>query len=300
MSSFPRHHGIIVPIVTPVHADGSLDEASATRLVEHLASHHCGMLVLGTTGEVASLPAALRRRYVELAVKTAARRVPVFAAAVNNAPSEAIAAGNDYLNAGADAVVGLLPNYYKLEPAEMLGFFNLLAEGLRGPLYLYNIPSTTGMSLPLDVIEQLSARKNIIGVKDSENTEGRREQLARRLGGRDDFALFMGVAAHTTPALKLGFAGAVPSSGNLLPDRWHSLYTAAKRGDWATAEALQTKLDALNGVFQRNRTLGQSLAALKAALAARGLCETHMAPPLRPLDGAAIAQVQAEVAALDL
>lgn len=295
MSSFIRHSGVIVPLVTPVTATGQLDEAAAARLVDHLASNGCGMLVLGTTGEVASLPISLRKRYVEIAVKTAAKRTPVFACPASNCVSVTIDTANDYVAAGVDAIVGILPNYFKLEPAEMLAYFERLADQIRGPLMIYNMPATTGMSIPLDVIDTLSQRPNITGLKDSEGTEGRREAVAKRFGGRKDFSLFMGIAAHSVAAIKLGFDGLVPSSGNLYPDRWHRLYEAARAGDWATAEKLQAALDALNPVFQRNRTLGQSLAALKAGLGIRGLCGPDMVPPLRALCPADQEVVRAEL-----
>lgn len=298
MSSFPRHHGVIVPLVTPVQSDGSLDEAAAERLVDHLASNGCGMLVLGTTGEVASLPAALRLRYVEIAVRVAARRTPVFACPASNCVSFSLESGNAYLKAGVDAVVGILPNYYKLEPAEMLAYFERLADGIRGPLMVYNMPATTGMSLPLDVIETLARRPNVTGLKDSEGTAGRREEVAKRFGSRPDFSLFMGIAAHSIPALRLGFDGLVPSGGNLYPERWSALYNAARAGDWAKAEQLQTQLDAIGAVFQRNRTLGQSLAALKAGLGLRSLCGPAMVPPLLPLSAADQEAVRAELVLL--
>ena len=298
MSSFPRHHGVIVPLVTPVQPDGSLDEAAAERLVDHLASNGCGMLVLGTTGEVASLPAALRLRYVEIAVRVAAKRTPVFACPASNCVSFSIDSAKAYLKAGADAVVGILPNYYKLEPAEMLAYFERLADGIRGPLMVYNMPATTGMSLPLDVIETLARRPNITGLKDSEGTAGRREEVAKRFGGRPDFSLFMGIAAHSVPALRLGFDGLVPSGGNLYPERWSALYNAARVGDWAKAEQLQTQLDASGAVFPRNRTLGQSLAALKAGLGLRSLCGPAMVPPLLPLSAADQETVRAELTRL--
>ena len=298
MSAPTRHHGVIVPLVTPVTPAGELDTAAAERLVDHLASNGCGMLVLGTTGEVASLPRDLRQRYVEIAVKVAAKRTPVFACPASNCVSFSIETANDYLKAGADAVVGLLPNYYKLEPAEMLAYFERLADGVRGPLMVYNMPATTGMSIPLDVIETLAKRSNITGLKDSEGTAGRREDVAKRFGGRPDFSLFMGIAAHSIPALRLGFDGLVPSSGNLYPERWSALYRAARAGDWAAAETLQARLDALNTIFQRNRTLGQSLGALKASLALRQLCGPDMVPPLLPLSLAEQEAVRAEVARL--
>lgn len=298
MSAHTRHHGVIVPLVTPVTPAGELDTAAAERLVDHLASNGCGMLVLGTTGEVASLPRDLRQRYVEIAVKVTAKRTPVFACPASNCVSFSIETANDYLKAGADAVVGLLPNYYKLEPAEMLAYFERLADGVRGPLMVYNMPATTGMSIPLDVIETLAARANVTGLKDSEGTAGRREDVAKRFGGRADFSLFMGIAAHSIPALRLGFDGLVPSSGNLYPERWSALYRAARAGDWTTAEKLQAQLDALNTIFQRNRTLGQSLGALKASLALRQLCGPDMVPPLLPLSLAEQEAVRSEVARL--
>jgi 2-dehydro-3-deoxy-D-pentonate aldolase len=298
MKTFPKHRGVIVPLVTPVNAAGELDEAAAARLVDHLASNGCGMLVLGTTGEVASLPGALRLRYVELAVRVAAKRTPVFACPASNCVSFSIESANHYLAAGVDAVVGILPNYFKLEPAEMLAYFERLADHVRGPLMIYNMPATTGMSLPLDIIERLSQRPNITGLKDSENTAGRREEVARRFGGRPDFSLFMGIAAHSVPALRLGFDGLVPSGGNLYPERWHRLFQAAGAGDWATAEKLQTQLDAIGAVFQRNRSLGQSLAALKAGLGLRALCGPDMVPPLQPLPSAEQDAIRAELVRL--
>jgi 4-hydroxy-tetrahydrodipicolinate synthase len=299
MSSFPRHSGVIVPLVTPVTPDGRLDEPAATRLVDHLAANGCGMLVLGTTGEVASLPAALRQRYVEIAVKVAAQRTPVFACPASNCVSFSIETANEYLRAGVDAVVGILPNYFKLEPAEMLAYFERLADGIKGPLMIYNMPATTGMSIPLDVIDTLSRRPNITGLKDSEGTAGRREQIAERFKGRPDFSLFMGIAAHSIPALRLGFDGLVPSGGNLYPERWNQLYQAARAGDWAKAEQLQQQLDTIGNVFQRNRTLGQSLAALKAGLALRNLCGPDMVPPLTSLSPTEQAAVQAELRQLN-
>jgi 4-hydroxy-tetrahydrodipicolinate synthase len=295
MSSFPRHSGVIVPLVTPVTPAGQLDEAAAARLVDHLASNGCGMLVLGTTGEVASLPISLRKRYVEIAVKTAAKRTPVFACPASNCLNTTLDSANDYVAAGVDAVVGILPNYFKLEPAEMQAYFERLAEGVKGPLMIYNMPTTTGMSIPLDVIDTLSRRPNVTGLKDSEGTEGRRDAVAKRFAGRKDFSLFMGIAAHSIPAIKLGFDGLVPSSGNLYPERWSRLYQAARAGDWLTAEKLQVGLDAVNMVFQRNRTLGQSLAALKAGLGLRNLCGPDMVSPLRALSAADQEAVRVEL-----
>jgi 2-dehydro-3-deoxy-D-pentonate aldolase len=103
------------------------------------------------------------------------------------------------------------------------------------------------------------------------------------------------VAAQAVPALRLGFVGVVPSSGNLYPERWHNLYAAAQAGDWTRAEQLQAQLDAIGAVFQRNRTLGQSLAALKAGLGVRSLCGPTMVPPLQALPAEEQYAIRAEL-----
>lgn len=284
--SLPSIHGVIVPLVTPATADGRLDEAAAERLVAHVSGGGCGVLVAGTTGEVASLPESARRRYVEIAVRVSARRTPVLACIAHNCLEQAVALGRAHLEAGADGVVAMLPNYFKLEPHEMRAYFAQLAAALPGPVYLYNMPATTGMSVPVEVFAALADTANIVGMKDSETTPGRREAVAQALGGRDDFALFMGSAAGSHAALRLGFHGLVPSSGNLRPDWWRDLYAAGRRGDWETVAALQARTDEFAAVYQTGRSLGQSLAALKGALDDRGLCPPHMFSPLAPTPAA--------------
>jgi 2-dehydro-3-deoxy-D-pentonate aldolase len=233
-------------------------------------------------------------------VSTAAGRVPVFAGIGDNCASDSIAAGNDYLHLGAAAVVAHLPSYYVLEPAEMQAYFELLARGTRGPLVLYNIPQTTHMSVPVPVVEKLAAIPNIVGFKDSENIPGRLEEVAERLVGRPEFAVYMGVSVLSAAALRRGYDGLVPSSGNLVPELWQRFCARADAGQWDEVNALQLRLDALARVFQRNRTLGQSLGALKAAMQARGLCGPTMLPPLRTLSDEDRKAIAAEIAALGL
>ena len=104
----------------------------------------------------------------------------MFACPASNCLTTTLDSANDYVAAGVDAVVSILPNYFKLDPAEMQAYFERLADGIKGPLMIYNMPATTGMSLPLDVIDALSQRPNVTGLKDSEGTEGRREAVAKR------------------------------------------------------------------------------------------------------------------------
>jgi dihydrodipicolinate synthase/N-acetylneuraminate lyase len=284
MIQIQKHHGVVVPVVTPATAGGDIDEKAAHRIIGHCAENNLGVFVLGTTGEASSISATKRIQLVKVAIAQAQGRVPVFAGIGDNCPENSIAAGNEYLRLGADAVVAHVPSYYPLRPSEMKSYFELLAREIRGALMLYNIPQTTHLSVPLEVVESVSHHETIIGFKDSENAPGRMEETARRFGGRPDFSIFMGVALLSAKALKLGFDGLVPSSGNIVPALWRELYESARRGQWEAVEKLQSRLDSIGQVFQRERLLGESLAAIKAAMAGQGICEPHMLPPLRALE----------------
>lgn len=300
MSSLKQHRGVMVPMSTPFTSTGQLDEAAAARMVERLAAHRLGVFVLGTTGEAPSIPFADRQRLVEIAVKVAAGRVLVYGGIGSDCVPDSVKMARDYHRAGADAVVALLPSYYQLNAAEMEACLAHIARGAAGPLLIYNMPLTTGMSIPLDVIDRLSALPQVVGLKDSENSPERLEAVAQRFGGRANFSIFMGVAANGARAYRRGFDGVVPSSGNIAPAPWRDFDAAALAGNWPEVEALQTRLDALGAVVQKGRTLPQSLAALKAACAAQGLCTRDVLPPLVPLDDAAFAALRLDCAALGL
>jgi len=295
-----RHRGVIVPLVTPLKPGGDLDDSAIARIVNRCAENNLNVFVLGTTGEAASVSARKRAHLVKAAAAAAEGRVLVYAGIGDNCAEDSIEAGNEYLRLGADAVVAHLPCYYSLKPAEMLGYFELLAKEIRGELVLYNIPQTTHMSIPLDVVETLMEKATIVGFKDSENVPGRAEETAKRLGGRADFSIFMGAAVLSAKALKLGYDGLVPSSGNLVPELWRELYESARAQKWDRVDTLQTQLNEVAQVFQRNRSLGESLAALKAAMEIRGLCGPTVLPPLHTLDASAQTRVRTDFSALNL
>jgi len=286
MKTSSRHHGVIVPMVTPATPAGDVDLLAATRLADRLAHHGLGIFVLGTTGEAASVPASQRGPLVEAVVRTAAGRVRVYAGIGDTCVAHSIAAGRRYLELGADGVVALVPGYYPLTPAEIEAYFRRVHDGVAGPLMLYNIPVATHHSVPLDVVETLSHLPHVIGYKDSEGTEGRWQEAVRRLGGRPNFALLMGIAAQATAAIRGGFHGVIPSAANLAPADWAEFWRLVQAEDWEAAVALQPKLDATATRLQRGHTLGHYLAGLKYALSLQGVCGADLFPPLTGLNSA--------------
>ena len=294
------HRGVIVPMCTPFTPAGEVDEAAVERIADRLAQHELSAFALGTTGETSSIPVSQRESVVSAALRGAAGRVPVYAGIGDNCLADSVAAGQRYLKRGVAAVVAHMPSYYPIAPEDMLNYFQLLHEGLKGPLMLYNIPQTTRMSLPLDIVERLSELPRVVGFKDSEAAPGRLEETARRFGGRANFKILMGVASLSTTALRAGFDGLVPSSGNLVPELWQRFWKHASAGRWTEAEVLQEQLDSISRVLQGDRGLGGYLAALKIALAAQQICFPTVLPPLRTLQPEEQTQVEADLRIMQL
>jgi dihydrodipicolinate synthase/N-acetylneuraminate lyase len=265
-SHLSPHHGVIVPMVTPVTPDGDLDEIAVPRIVDHMVAGGVhGVFVLGTTGENASVPAAMRERLVLVTVAHVGERARVYA------------------GIGVDAVVAHLPTYYALSAEEQLAYFSALADQIDLPLLLYDIPATTHMTIPVEVVEKLSCHPNVVGIKDSSGDITRLTTLLERLGdARPDFAVLVGAVDLSAQGLALGADGIVPSQGNLVPPLCRALFDRAVEGDQDGAEACQQRLNALTKLFVEGRGLAQSLGALKAMMGALGLCDPEVLPPLRP------------------
>jgi dihydrodipicolinate synthase/N-acetylneuraminate lyase len=142
-----------------------------------------GIFVLGTTGEGMHVPPALRRRLVERTVQKAKGRALDYAG-LGDLKSTDFASANEYFQAGASAVVAHPPVSVPVPVAELAGWYRSLLDALAGPLILYNMPTITRVSIPLDAIEALMGHPKFAGIKDSENDPKRLEELLKRFGGR--------------------------------------------------------------------------------------------------------------------
>ncbi len=286
-----KYHGVVVPMVTPVTQDGRLDTEAVKRIIGFFAQNGVSPLLMGTTGEGNSVSQADGLLFVETAVKAReewkAANGPcpmlIYAGLTGNCFSEQLHQAEAYTKAGADIIVATLPTYYALTEEQMYNYYKTLADSITGPLMLYNILATTHMSIPVDVIRQLADHPNIVGLKDSERDLERMAACIDIAKGRNDFAYFCGWAAQSAHSLELGGNGIVPSTGNYVPEMFSQLYEAAVRGDMAEANRLQDETNEIAKIYQKDRTLGQSLTALKVMMQTKGLCEPWMLMPLTRL-----------------
>lgn len=278
-----KYRGVVVPMVTPVTENGNLDVAAVSRIIDFFADNNVAPLLMGTTGEGNSVSASDGLLMVETAVKVAAGRILIYAGLTGNCFSEQLRQAEAYTKAGADVIVATLPSYYALTEEQMYNYYKTLADSITGPLMLYNILATTHMSIPVEVIRRLADHPNIVGLKDSERDIERMKQCVDISRDREDFAYFCGWAAQSAYSLSIGGDGIVPSTGNYIPEAFNQLYEAAVGGDMAEAERLQAETNEIAKIYQTERTLGQSLCALKVMMQTKGLCEPWMLMPLTRL-----------------
>ena len=278
-----KYRGVIVPMVTPLDKQGRIDRDGVAKLIERMLAEGCAPFVAGTTGESASLTEEIKADLVRTAVAVSAGAEPVYAGIADNCLEGSLRKARLYSELGADVAVCHLPTYYPIDGDQMRDWFSRLANQCPLPLVLYNIPATTGLSIPLPLADELSHHENIVGIKDSERDEERMRRSVALWRERDDFTLHAGWAARSSWGVLNGFDGIVPSTANLVPGLYRKLYDAASRGDAEESDRIQLLTDEISALYQEGRSLSRSIPALKAMLAAFGLCEPYVAPPMLTL-----------------
>jgi 4-hydroxy-tetrahydrodipicolinate synthase len=275
-----KYRGVIVPAVTPLKADYELDEWGVEKLFAFFRRHGVMPFIMGTTGEASSLSMRIKHQYIRMAARIKQPGELLYVGISSNCLEDAAELGKFCFGEGVDVVVANLPSYYKLTDGQMKKYFELLTDRVGGPLMIYNIPSTTHMSIPLSVIDELSRHKSIVGIKDSERDEERLKQSLQLWSGRSDFSHFLGWAARSAFTLLNGGDGLVPSTGNIAPAIYREMVEAAEAGDMAKLGDLQEQSDRIGASYQSGGTLGESLAALKSLMHKEGICGKYMMPPL--------------------
>lgn len=279
-----KFSGIIIPAVTPLTKKLEMDEDAVFHLFSLFYQHQLSPFILGTTGESASLPPAVKQAYIRIAGENKKPGTVLYAGVSSNVLKESVELAFYCADHGVDAVAVTLPSYYALTTAQMEKYFLQLANVIPLPLIIYNIPATTHMSIPLELIDQLSHHPNIVATKDSERSE---ERLARSLAlwkDREDFGHFLGWAAKSAAALIGGSDGLIPSTGNLVQWIYADMLRAVDAGDKEKACQLQELSDLYGNIYQANKTLGESLWALKALMEYKGICGDTVMPPLLPMN----------------
>lgn len=283
MNAEKKYKGVIVPAVTPLTEDHKLDEASVEKMFINFGQHNISPFILGTTGESASLPLPVKKEYVKVACRLKKSSTLLYAGISSNCFNESVDFAKFCFDNGVDAVAATLPFYYTLSESQMKKYFIDLADAVAAPVIIYNIPATTHMSIPIELIDELSHHPHIVATKDSERSEERLMKSLDKWKERTDFGHFLGWAARSVIALIGGSDGLIPSTANLVPEVYANMLNAVERADYKKAYEMQKLSDVYGELYQAGKTLGESLWALKVLMKEKGLCEPFVMPPLQPL-----------------
>ena len=271
-------HGSMVALVTPMREDGSVDEKSLAELVEfHVESGTDALVVVGTTGESATLDHDEHCVLIRKCVDLAAGRLPVIAGTGANSTTEAIDLTRCAMEAGADACLLVTPYYNKPTQEGLYRHFKAVAEAVPVPQILYNVPGRTACDMLNDTVERLSGISNIVGIKDATGDMARGKELIERCGDRID--VYSGDDATTLDLMRLGGKGCVSVTANVAPRDMHLMCEAALNGDFAAAEATNEKLMPLH----KNLFVEANPIPVKWALYEMGLIPSGIRLPLTML-----------------
>jgi len=270
--------GSIVAIVTPMHADGSLDIPGLRKLVDwHIAEGTDSIVIVGTTGESATVSVEEHCELIKLTVEHANGRIPVIAGAGGNSTAEAIKLTRYAKDAGADAVLQVVPYYNRPTQEGMYQHFKAIAEAVDIPVILYNVPGRTVADMSNETIVRLAAVPNIVGVKDATGNLGRGIDLLRLVPA--GFAVYSGDDPTAIALMLCGGHGNISVTANVAPRAMHELCVAAMAGDRETAIAINNKVFPLH----QKLFVEPNPVPVKWALAEMGLMPGGIRLPLVPL-----------------
>ena len=286
--------GVVVPILTPLTPDETVDVASLRRLTNYVIDNGVhGIWAAGTTGEFAALDEPARRLVIETVADEAASRVPVIGNVSAPATRATIAAAEALRDCPVTGIAATPPYYYSHTQDELLDHFRAVADRSAQPLWVYNIPSTVKVTVDPDTIAALAADGTVVGVKDSSGGGETFAQLVMLCRTRGlSLYRFVGSVWRATMA-GIGAHGIIPGIANLAPRSVSGAWEAGQRGDEETAALCHHEtLAAMRVTALATGSSGTGYAALKSALKAMGIIDHDtVSAPFRPLDEAAQAQL---------
>ncbi|RHN01691.1 4-hydroxy-tetrahydrodipicolinate synthase [Dielma fastidiosa] len=284
--------GIITAMVTPFDENQKINETAARQLVDKLISQGVhGLFILGTNGEFHVLSDDEKVEFAKIVIDQAAHRVPVYVGAGACGTQETIKLAQRMEAAGADALSVISPYFIAPTQQELADHYRKVAEAVNIPIIMYNIPKNTGINIEPETVKSLIGVKNIAGIKDS---SGNMENMQGYIdaGKGSDFVVLVGSDSKILPALKIGAAGAIAGTSNVIAELDVSIYENYLKGNLEAAEQAQKDIDVLRGVLK----LGTVPSVMKRAVTLLGINVGDARYPVSKLPAEADEQIKAALA----
>ena len=287
--------GSRVALITPFREDGSVNYEKLRELIEwHIQEQTDAILVLGTTAETPALTVTEEDEIARISIETAAGRVPIIVGSGSNNTMIAMEQSIKYEKMGADALLVITPYYNKTNKAGMVNHFYTVADAVNIPIYVYNVPGRTGVSLTYEALAEISKHKNIVGIKEASGDMSFITKISRLIS--DDFNVYCGNDDISIPLMSMGGAGIISVLANILPRQTHEMAMAYLEGDTKKAADMQKYyLDFINALFIETNPI-----PIKEAMNLVGMNVGGYRMPLCPMEEDTKAKLIETMKAIDL
>ena len=281
--------GVIVPVLTPLHSDETVDVDSLRRLTRYLLDNGVhGIWASGTTGEFPSLSDNERLIGIETVVDEVAGQVPVIGNISGSSTEHSVNLALSVQESGLDGIAATPPFYYPHAQDEIRDHYSYISEKAGPPLWVYNFPQMVKTAVAPGTLATLAGTGTVVGVKDS---SGAGEPLAElnvlcEQGGVD-LLRFLGTVFRVTTARSVGAHGVIPSIANVVPGLASRAWEAGEAGDLGTVRECNGQLMAATKITRVAKGGGpnaSTLSGMKSALKLMGIIdEDTVSRPLRSL-----------------
>lgn len=273
--------GSAAAVITPMDNDGNIDFSAMERLLDfQLENHTDGIVVNGTTGESAVLSDEERLQIIAFTIKHIGGRIPVIAGTGSNCTAHAVRLSKETEALGADALLVVTPYYNKASQQGLQEHFTAIADSVKLPIILYNVPGRTGVNISPETCRKLSGHPNIQAIKEAGGDISRVAKIASLC--RNDLDIYSGNDDQTVPVLSLGGKGVISVLANIMPKEMHEMCRLFLDGKTAESAGMQLELlDLMNALFCEVNPI-----PVKAALNLMGFCKESYRLPLTPMGSA--------------
>lgn len=234
------------------------------------------IVLSGTTGEAPVLSDAEKLQLFRRGKEYAGESCKILAGTGSNSTEHTIALSVAAQAAGADGLLIVSPYYNKSTPEGLVQHYCAIARQVELPIILYNVPSRTGLDIPVSVYEKLSRVPNIIGVKEASTDITKITRIRNACG--DDFEIYTGNDAMTVPAIAAGARSVISVVSNVCPRKTRQMAVSALSGDFKTASAMQGALQELIDLLFREVSPIPVKFAMQCAGYDCGECRLPLAP----------------------
>ena len=236
----PLFTGACTALVTPF-LEGKVNYPMLERLlIRQLEAGICTIVICGTTGEAPTLSDEEKLTMFRRAKECVGKDGIILAGTGSNCTEHAVNLSQQAQEAGVDGLLCVSPYYNKATSEGLYLHFKAIADAVAIPVILYNVPSRTGVDIPVSVYRRLADVRNIVGVKEASTDIRKILQIKRECP--QEFAVWSGNDDMVVPVMSLGGLGVISVLSNVAPVETQAMAQAALAGDFDTASALQTEL----------------------------------------------------------